>query len=60
MIDTKKKPEKQEWDDNALENLKRKKKQKRELKQTEDENYLDELMEEMTDDDLYHLIKKIK
>ena len=56
----KKKTSQYELDDTKLENLKKKKKQKRELKDSEDENYLDELLEDVEDDSLYHLMKKIK
>lgn len=56
----KKSPKNTDWDDAKAENLKRKKKQRRELKQTEDETYLDELIEDVNDENLYHLMKKIK
>jgi len=56
----KKKNAQSDIDDNSIEVLKKKKKQKRELKDTQEENYLDELLDDVEDDALYHLMKKIK
>jgi hypothetical protein len=46
--------------DDTNEKLKRKKTQKRQLKESEQDTVFDEMLEDTEDDNLYYLLKKIK